>query len=271
MKYHTVQVNNDGVIIFTGFQKTQSLSNDYGGKVYHFSEQLHDQIQYEKSGQKQVAGWLQLYLRKKKEVEGEFWPFIFKNQKLQKSPKIKADWDKWHYEEEEKDMLNDFDPDKLIDLMKKNGEWDEEDDEIYGPETIKQMQQDQDEENEDKYDKNKKQNPEDENEQDSDEQEENNQEDINEEQLYKKRHKSKKSNQQSFMDKLMSGAPPDDDNDKVDDKEDDNDEFLYEKYLRSGGYLGIKRKPQTEEELERQLLDEDQLIFAPKTIRQRIN
>lgn len=34
-------------------------------------------------------------------------------------------------------MLNDFEPEKLIDLMKKNGEWDSDDDELYNPETLK--------------------------------------------------------------------------------------------------------------------------------------
>lgn len=48
------------------------------------------------------------------------------------------------------------------------------------------------------------------------------------------------------MERIMSGKGPsgDEDNDsKNDDKEDENDEFLYEKYLKSGGYLSLKRKP----------------------------
>jgi hypothetical protein len=35
--------------------------------------------------------------------------------------------------------MNDFDPEKLIDLMKKNGEWDEDDDAMYGSEAMKNM------------------------------------------------------------------------------------------------------------------------------------
>ena len=34
--------------------------------------------------------------------------------------------------------MEDFDPEKLIDLMKKNGEWDDEDDNIYGKEALRQ-------------------------------------------------------------------------------------------------------------------------------------
>ena len=33
--------------------------------------------------------------------------------------------------------MENFDPDKLIDLMKKNGEWDEEDDQMYGAEAMR--------------------------------------------------------------------------------------------------------------------------------------
>ena len=37
--------------------------------------------------------------------------------------------------------MNDFTPEKLIDLMKKNGEWDEEDEEQYGAEAQRNMQE----------------------------------------------------------------------------------------------------------------------------------
>ncbi len=33
--------------------------------------------------------------------------------------------------------MENFDPDKLIDLMKKNGEWDEDDDQMYGAEAMR--------------------------------------------------------------------------------------------------------------------------------------
>lgn len=46
--------------------------------------------------------------------------------------KVDNDWDKFHYEEEEKDMMEDFSPENLIEMMRKNGELSDEDD--YGPE-----------------------------------------------------------------------------------------------------------------------------------------
>lgn len=109
---------------------------------------MHDKVVHEKSGSKVATGYLQLYLRKivpepppypppnypsnmppppRVLPEAKFWPFIFKNKALQKSPRISVDWDRWQDEDAEKDAMNDFTPEKLIDLMKKNGEWDEED------------------------------------------------------------------------------------------------------------------------------------------------
>ena len=42
---------------------------------------------------------------------------------------MRVDWDRWQDEEQEKDLREDFDPDKLIEMMKQNGEWsDGEDD-----------------------------------------------------------------------------------------------------------------------------------------------
>jgi hypothetical protein len=51
--------------------------------------------------------------------------------------------------------MENFDPDKLIDLMKKNGEWDEDDDQMYGAEAMrramdkKRNPEDSDSDNED--------------------------------------------------------------------------------------------------------------------------
>jgi len=56
---------------------------------------------------------------------GKFWKGVFTNADLNK--KIKVDWDRWQDEDQEKDMQNEFDPEKLIELMKKNGEWSDED------------------------------------------------------------------------------------------------------------------------------------------------
>lgn len=64
---------------------------------------------------------------------------MFKNRALQRSPCITVDWDKWQDEDADKDAMNDFDPEKLVALMKKNGEWDEEEDEMYGAEAQKQI------------------------------------------------------------------------------------------------------------------------------------
>ena len=43
--------------------------------------------------------------------------------------RIKVDWDRWQDEEQHRDMMEDFDPDKLIELLKKNGDWDSDDEE----------------------------------------------------------------------------------------------------------------------------------------------
>ena len=47
--------------------------------------------------------------------------------------RIKVDWDKWQDEDRDKDIREDFDPEKLIEIMKKNGDWDDEED---GPEDL---------------------------------------------------------------------------------------------------------------------------------------
>ena len=67
-----------------------------------------------------------------------FWPFIFQSKDLMKSQNVKVDWDRWidedqdNQEMEGKDGFDPNDPesmDKMVDLMKKNGEWDEGDEE----------------------------------------------------------------------------------------------------------------------------------------------
>ena len=60
---------------------------------------------------------------------GKFWKGVFGgDDKLttELNKKIKVDWDRWEDEDHEKDMQNDFDPEKLIELMKRNGEWSDE-------------------------------------------------------------------------------------------------------------------------------------------------
>jgi hypothetical protein len=60
-----------------------------------------------------------------------FWPFIFESNELKKH--VKVDWDKW--QDEEQDDQTNFDPndpeqlEKMVDLMKKNGDWDGNEDE----------------------------------------------------------------------------------------------------------------------------------------------
>ena len=104
------------------------------------------------------GGWLQLYLRKvlppvapypppnyptdmppppRPMPEVKFWPFPFKNLSLKNSPRIKVDWDRYQDADADKDAMNDFEPEKLIELMKKNGEWDEEDESMYGEEALR--------------------------------------------------------------------------------------------------------------------------------------
>ena len=47
----------------------------------------------------------------------------------------------------------------------------------------------------------------------------------------------------------------DNDSDKDSDREQEGDQYLFEKYMKSGKYL--RRRPKTEEEKEQELLDED--------------
>ena len=42
---------------------------------------------------------------------------------MELNQRVKVDWDKWQEENHEKDLKEDFDPEKLIELMKRNGEW----------------------------------------------------------------------------------------------------------------------------------------------------
>ena len=59
---------------------------------------------------------------------GSFWKFPFKDCEQYKeiNKKIKVDWDRWQDEQQNEDLKDDFNPDKLIDLLKKNGEWSDE-------------------------------------------------------------------------------------------------------------------------------------------------
>ena len=42
--------------------------------------------------------------------------------------KVHVDWNNWKDENELEDAMADFSMDKMIELMKRNGEWDDEDD-----------------------------------------------------------------------------------------------------------------------------------------------
>ncbi len=173
----------------------------------------------------------------------KFWPFVFKNLSLQKSPKIKVDWDKWQDEDAEKDALEDFDPDKLIDLMKKNGEWDEEDDEMYGPEALRKMTE----------------NPE-VDDSDSDKEDEN--------QQYKKEAKRKchppPDFDQEAMMRQMMGMPPEEQDESAGLKPPteigEDEDFLFENFLKKGDYKHMQTKKrqwrdQEDEDAELGLLD----------------
>ena len=57
---------------------------------------------------------------------GKFWKTVFKednNSIKSLNRRIKVDWDRWEDEDRDKDMQEEFDPEKLIELMKNNGEW----------------------------------------------------------------------------------------------------------------------------------------------------
>lgn len=64
---------------------------------------------------------------------GKFWKTVFDETKVPEmaglNKKMRVDWDRWQDEDQDKDLREDFDPDKLIEMMKQNGEWsDGEDD-----------------------------------------------------------------------------------------------------------------------------------------------
>ncbi|TNV76357.1 hypothetical protein FGO68_gene11601 [Halteria grandinella] len=150
MQFFKVQISSDGVLNFTGLSKS-----DITGKttVFELNEQLFENIDHSKSGQKEVAGYLQLYLKKiepelppypppdypkdmppppRQLPEQKYWDFVFKNKNLKKNPRIKVDWPKWRDKDEIEDEMQNFDPEKLVELMKKNGEWDDEDERTLG-------------------------------------------------------------------------------------------------------------------------------------------
>jgi len=98
---------------------------------YNITEKLYGLVDRLKSGKNKKGSWLELWLRKKNPEE-PWWPRLYK--KEGKPAYLKTDWEKWKDEDEFKDYIEgDFDPDKLIDIMKKNGEWDEDE---YGPENM---------------------------------------------------------------------------------------------------------------------------------------
>ena len=86
---------------------------------------------------------------------GKFWKNVFDDKKDPKlatlNKKIRVDWNRWQDEDHDKDMQEDFDPDKLIELMKRNGEWSDEED-GQGPGIEDQLPEEGDGEEEGKQD-----------------------------------------------------------------------------------------------------------------------
>ena len=119
MRYHKLQMASDGTLWFLGVKEPLQISE--------LSQKLWGKVDSSKSGQTMASGWLQLYLRKKD--IGTWWPRIFTEKVT-----IKVDWDRWQDQEQVEAEANgqaDFDPndpeqmDKMIEMMKKNGDWDE--------------------------------------------------------------------------------------------------------------------------------------------------
>ena len=57
----------------------------------------------------------------KAEYLGNWWSRVFKDKNI----KVAVDWTMWKDEHELEDEMNDFSVEKMVDLMKKNGDWDE--------------------------------------------------------------------------------------------------------------------------------------------------
>ena len=108
---------------------TQKWLNIYLRKVLLNSEECDPRIQPEpivdqRTGQKFPPPHKQM------PNYGKFWKYVFDERAnpglAGLNKKIKVDWDRWQDEDQEKDMQEEFDPEKLIELMKKNGEWSDE-------------------------------------------------------------------------------------------------------------------------------------------------
>ena len=57
----------------------------------------------------------------KAEYLGNWWSRVFQDKNI----KVAVDWNMWKDEHELEDEMNDFSVEKMVDLMKKNGDWDE--------------------------------------------------------------------------------------------------------------------------------------------------
>ena len=137
--------------------------------------------------------------------------------------------------------MNEFDPEKLVELMKKNGEWDEDDEQMYGAEALKAMQEnpeDPDGEGMPPYGE------------ELDEKTKAEYENLYKQQM-KKGGRVDPDDIGPFQQMMMQGAGVQEPNEE-DEKEgtglpgkngiEDDEDFLFEKYLKSGEYLDITRK-----------------------------
>lgn len=55
--------------------------------------------------------------------QGAWWDRIFKA----KDVKIAVDWSMWQDKDQAEDQANDFSMENMVELMKRNGDWDDED------------------------------------------------------------------------------------------------------------------------------------------------
>ncbi len=72
----------------------------------------------------------------KAEYKGGWWSRIFKDAKV----KVAVDWATWQDKDQLEDQANDFSIENMVELMKRNGEWDEEDYKEPGEEMLEDMQ-----------------------------------------------------------------------------------------------------------------------------------
>ena len=150
-KYHRLQITN---------KKLWFLGVTKNGDIHEYDNDFLFDIDTEKSGQKLGAQNEQkIYLKKiclkpahevkpptgpngqeypshyvKASYKGDWWDRIFKA----KDVKIAVDWSMWQDKDQLEDQANDFSIENMVDLMKRNGDWDDEDENLNPEEQAEQ-------------------------------------------------------------------------------------------------------------------------------------